>query len=146
MTDILLEHPPSNPQAILYLDPTLVLITDKDTEPIQQLEVALSGRLYVRELSANLEESWRLDISALPTADQPGGPGGTRAGYVSLVNYLQGTLGYAKEQSRVVDSDGNELVGRFVSGFDSFIEGGGRTRPQFKKGQWFGELIFRKDL
>jgi hypothetical protein len=130
------------PTASLSFKPTFVEITRKHTAPIQNIEVAINGEVYVRTLSSNVEETWQIDFNLLHEADD-----GANSGYAALKGFIESSSTgsrYSANSFEVTDADGDTLIGRYIRGLESFVEGGARAPG--KAGRFSGFLIFQKEI
>ena len=130
------------PTASLQFRESLVSITRKRPTPIQQIEVAVSGKEFVRTLSANIEEIWEIDFSLLHEADD-----GTANGFTALKGFITSTstgASHSENTFEVTDADGDTLVGRYIRGIENFEEGGIRQRG--KATRFNGSIVFRKTI
>ena len=140
---ILLYYPTkASPTTTITLNPALCSITRTEESPIGQvMEIAGSGREYVRSITANVVEFWYLDIMDMHEADA-----GSFEGITSLRAFIRSTLVYMENTFELEDDDGDTLVVRYISGLASLVEGGGLQRPQSRASKFSGTLLFRKTL
>lgn len=131
----------SAPTASLVFNPTLVTVIRPRPMPIQQIELAVSGRAYRRQLHTNIEELWEISFDDLHEADSGG-----LSGYDSLRAFILNTAESMLNTFEVTDSDGDSMIGFYLRGLETFVEGGTIDRPQGILGQWSGTIVFRKDL
>ena len=134
---ILLRHPTAGgPTTTVTLNPAACTIARKSRMPIQQIEIAVSGREWVRELSTNIEEIWELDIIQLAEADDVTYVGDD--GWTTLRSFIETTLDYHANTFDLTDDDGVTLSCRYLRGLQQITE--------VRKGRYAGTLVFRKTL
>lgn len=130
------------PTTTITLRASNVSFTRKENRPVgQTMEIAASGREYVRKISSNQTDTWPMDIQLLPSADE-----GSNQGKDSLQAFIQTTLDYMMNTCEVEDPEGNLITARYVRGLESLREEGGAGQTRTRAEQWSGTIIWRKTL
>lgn len=121
----------------LTLNPVYCQIVQPRYMPIQKINIAESGHLWVYELSSAVELELTMDITDLPTSNQTAPL--SAGGYNNLYSFLASTVVWSKNAFTMRTADGDDFVVRYLRGFDSLREASGRTqRADF----WTGALTF----
>jgi hypothetical protein len=121
--------------------------------PIQRINVADNGRIYVLQLSANEELHWSINFQALPWEDDTHPDmGRNTAGMQSLRRFIRDTLNYSEQQVQITSPDGEIEVMLYVGGLETAVEGSGALTGAAgmpgatKHLQWDCRLEFRRYL
>ena len=142
MADVRFDFPTAAlPTASVVFRPSLVSITRKRAFPVQQMEIAVSGKEWIRELNTNVEEIWEIDFLHLHETDS-----GIYNGFTALDAFIRTTINFSQFTFEITDADFDTLIVRYMRGLETFEEGGGRGRPDARTKQYFGTLVCRKTL
>lgn len=131
--------PPHIRSGLVTLNPALAKMVQPRYSPIQKVSIAESGEVWVYQLSSNVELELLVELQDIPTT--------TRAfpephdGYVQLLAFLQSSVNWSQFPFVVTDPDGDSFSVRYMAGFDSLVEAGGRAQ---KTDRWTGTLTLRR--
>ena len=134
------------PTATVTLSASVASITRKERAAVgQAVQLAASGKEYVRKITSNENEVWPMELVYLPTDDLTTGSLITD-GKTTLENFILTTLDSMMNTCEVEDPDGNIRTMRYMRGLSTLREGGGQGNTQRTKDQWFGTITWRKVL
>lgn len=129
----------------IYFNPTYAKITTNAFAPIQHVNRALNGGLWVFTLSTNEALTWNIVLQDLPSFDALTDPREETYGYLSLLSYIRYTLEYSVSATQIESPDGFIETMRLVdgAGIASLEEAGQGTRAQ-RAQRWGGQLVFTR--
>lgn len=120
-------------------NPALVRLVEPRFSPIQRVSLAESGQVWVFQLSSNVELEMIVDFQDIPTSALST-PVATD-GYAALQQFLMTTVNWSQRAFTLTDPDGDAFTVRYIAGFDTLKEAGGRTE---RADRWTGTLTFRR--
>lgn len=122
--------------AVSFL-PTLVRMTQPQYAPLQYVNYAMNGGMYVFQYGPQELLTWPLDILDMPYDIQASRfIGHPTDGFVDLLSFIRTTVNYSEKAFTVLTPDGQIETVRYVKGIDQCREAAGQTnRAQFWSGQ-----------
>lgn len=119
--------------------PGLARLVEPRYFPIQRVSIAESGQTWIFQLSSNVELELIIDLMDIPT-EALTSPVETD-GYTKLYTFLTTNVNWSQRAFTLTDPDGDSFSVRYIAGFDSLREAGGRTE---KANRWSGSLTLRR--
>ena len=119
--------------------PGLARLVEPRYFPIQRVSIAESGQTWIFQLSSNVELELIVDLMDIPT-EALTSPVETD-GYTKLYTFLTTNVNWSQRAFTLTDPDGDSFSVRYIAGFDSLREAGGRTE---KANRWSGSLTLRR--
>lgn len=120
-------------------NPGLARLVEPRYFPIQKVSIAESGQTWIFQLSSNVELELIVDLMDIPT-EALTSPVETD-GYTKLYTFLTTNVNWSQRAFTLTDPDGDSFSVRYIAGFDSLREAGGRTE---KANRWSGSLTLRR--
>ena len=131
----------------IYFNPTYAKITANAYTPIQHVNRALNGGLWIFQLSTNEPLTWTIQFQDIPSFDALTDPRELTYGYISLLSYIRYTLEYHVSTTLIESPDGFIETMRLAegAGIASLEEAGQQTRAQ-RAQRWGGSLAFTRNF
>lgn len=117
--------------------PTLIRMTQPQFAPLQYVNYAMNGSIYIFQYGPQELLTWPLDVLDMPYDLQASTRlGHPTDGFVDLLSFIRSTVNYSEKAFTVLTPDGQIETVRYIKGIDQFREAAGQTnRAQFWSGQ-----------
>ena len=125
--------------ATVSFNPALARLVEPRYFPIQRVSIAESGQIWTFQLSSNIELELVIDLMDIPTSALTVPV--TTDGYTKLYAFLVSSVNWSQRAFTLTDPDGDSFSVRYMAGFDTLREAGGRTE---KANRWSGNLTLRR--
>ncbi len=127
----------------IAFNPAYAKITVNAFAPIQHVNRALNGSLWVFSLSVNEPLTWNLAFQDIPSFDALTDAREQTQGYLSLLSFIRYTLEYHVSTAVIESPDGFIETMRLIGGIESLEEAGQQTRAQ-RAQRWGGTVTFTR--
>lgn len=123
-------------------NPTLCTVPQLQVQPLQRVNVAVNGSIFIFQLSDNEPLTLPVQFLDLPYNDSFTNPEPTE-GFMTLLSFIRTTLNYYASTFILTTPDGIVENVRYGGGIDSFNEAQGRSQ---RAQRWTGNLVLWRVL